>query len=746
MQPSPSKQSVVRPASALSLRDTTSATLHASKSRPSASISRPTPAKTPGVAEPIVKPNSRRSISATIPKPIASAVKDAPRQLRPASALAMARPTSAASNASSSTSTIPGKSVRPLPSQSRNGADSDIQTRFSQTSAALRAQIARAKAEKLSTRPVLLPTSKVTPQFDLEADPFNQRQPKEDNDVLLKRIESARVNGHLNAADMQLKGLPDDIRNMYDADSMVNSGIAWHETVDLCTLILADNEIDELTDKDFPDMDPRDCESSAGMQFAGLVTLDLRGNLLQSLPIGLHRLERLTTLNLARNQLGNAVLEVISQLPALKNLTLSHNNLTGHLPRVISKLDKLESLDLSSNKLLSLPDELRDLASLRMLNISANQLSGMPMDALEGLSLVGLNASHNALVGAFLPFSVAGLASLKMLDISHNSLASLAFSDNVALSSIQTLDVSHNRMISLPDMSGWTSLCKLIAVDNKISAIPTGLTTLSNLKHADFACNDIRQLDPRIANMHSLESLLLTGNPLRSSRLGTMSLSGLKQALAQVVEPAIEEELDSSSSSFDDEAIDLRSQPDQDNKSPWKTSDAGLVNLRAKKLTDDDADGLRAFLGVNTVRDLCLARNQFTSIPFQISLAQQLRHLDMSACALGGIYMDEMINLTSLVELDLSSNSLSTFEHLSAHLCAPLLESLDVSSNSLTGKLPALRLSFPRLIRLDVRDNKIDELDAAAVSGLESLNLSGNALHHVPCEVGTSWFSEIPRA
>ena len=88
---------------------------------------------------------------------------------------------------------------------------------------------------------------------------------------------------------------------MYNLESIANQNASWAESVDLTRLMAADNEIELLQDEVFPDVDPRELledEDAKGNQFGGLETLDLHGNILIALPLGLRRLELLTTLNL----------------------------------------------------------------------------------------------------------------------------------------------------------------------------------------------------------------------------------------------------------------------------------------------------------------------------------------------------------------------------------------------------------------------------------------------------------------
>ncbi len=138
--------------------------------------------------------------------------------------------------------------------------------------------------------------------FGLSDDPFNQQTRESGAKGLLrKRIEAARSDGRLNIAAMGFKEIPEEVMNMYNLESIAKQTASWAESVDLTRLMAADNEIELLQDEVFPDVDPRELledEDAKGNQFGGLETLDLHGNILIALPLGLRRLELLTTLNL----------------------------------------------------------------------------------------------------------------------------------------------------------------------------------------------------------------------------------------------------------------------------------------------------------------------------------------------------------------------------------------------------------------------------------------------------------------
>ena len=134
-------------------------------------------------------------------------------------------------------------------------------------------------------------------------DPFNQRD-KGSKSLLRKRIDAGRADGRLNIAAMGLSEIPDDVLNMYKYDPSDNS-IAWGEIVDLTAIIAADNEIAFLPDKLFPDVDINALEDGDedGPQFGGVLNLDLHGNTLGELPLGLRRLTQLTKLDLVSTEL-----------------------------------------------------------------------------------------------------------------------------------------------------------------------------------------------------------------------------------------------------------------------------------------------------------------------------------------------------------------------------------------------------------------------------------------------------------
>lgn len=434
-----------------------------------------------------------------------------------------------------------------------NDSLANNETSSPKSSAALREQIRKAKAERrsLSTKQQTATTTAPDNDFDVDkyADPFNQ-QPK--NVVMRRRVDAARSDGRLNIAAMGLKEVPEEVLKMYDYEYNKDNDTAWGEVVDLTRFIAADNELETIQDEVFPDTDPESIsqdDNTKAPQFGGIEHLDLHGNVLFDLPTGLRRLQMLTVLNLvgsltfdgrdrtdsnqSRNRLMNDAMDTITQIGSLKELRLAENALSGELTQMIEQLSNLEVLELQGNKLSSLPAEIRSLVNLRILNVSNNRLVSLPMASLVFCPLVELLATKNELPGTLFSPATPRMPRLRILDVSVNRLDALSLSDTDAtyLPELHTLNISFNSISSLLPMSFTPNLTEILAADNKISLLPQGFTDSMCLKAADFTGNDFRRLDERIALMDSLESFTIDANPLRERKFLTMNTHELKEDL-----------------------------------------------------------------------------------------------------------------------------------------------------------------------------------------------------------------------
>ncbi|KAF2167163.1 hypothetical protein M409DRAFT_22591 [Zasmidium cellare ATCC 36951] len=641
----------------------------------------------------------------------------------------------------------PAPAKRAEPAGTPGTAPGEPKRVVSNSSAALRQQIAAAKAAARKEKDAVKHDS---PQgfhaseddikfaFDLHADPFNQA-PRDEKHILRNRINTARMDGKLNIAAMGLKEIPVEVRQMYNAASMEESKVNWAEVVDLTRFIAADNEFEQLGDDVFPDRSAEDLsadEEGEGNQFGALELLDLHGNSLQNVPVGLRRLERLTTLNLSHNKLENPALDVVAQIKTLKELRLGNNSLTGNVPASICGLPYLEVLDLQANKLLGLPEALRELVALKVLNVSGNQLTALPMEAIQQLPLVELDASSNALIMSLVPLGgPSGHPTLQILNAANNSLAALTFYESLDMPQLRTLDVTNNHLTVLPAVTGWTELITLMSGDNKISDFPEGFTSLRKLRNVNLSSNEIRLVDPEIGRMDSLESLILASNPLREKKFLTMTAADIKRDLKSRLAPEVDDAVDLDEPTSPVTVIGDYERP----SSMWSLKASGVLDLASKDLSDDLSPVLGSFLNSNEVRQILLQLNKITCIPPALWMGQELRVLDLSDNIMSADYLSDELLLPSLQELNLSKCRISSFEPLTSQLQAPSLRVLNVSTNRLAGSLPALRSTYPQLTTLFASDNRMTSISADALRGMNTVNLSSNDIEQLPAEVGLLW-------
>ncbi|KAK5708927.1 hypothetical protein LTR17_020255 [Elasticomyces elasticus] len=570
------------------------------------------------------------------------------------------------------------------------------------------------------------------------ADPFNLA-PKDPKHVLRNRIKTAWTDGKLNIAGLALKAVPDEVLGMFDAEAMQTAGVNWAEVVDLTRLLAADNELEELGDGVFPDRPAEtwaegDGGAETGSPFGGLEVMDLHGNHLVSLPIGMRRMERLTKLDLSHNKLENSCLEIVAEISSLRELRLGHNNLSGNFPSAVcGGLKGLEILDLKANRLLSLPDAIRELVGLRVLDVGGNQLTTLPIGALQMLPLLELDASNNALIGSLFPLGcVGGHETLQVLNIANNSLAALTFSGEVGFPRLKVLDVTNNHFTGLPAMGGWVELATLTAGDNKITEIPEGFTGLRKLRTVNFTGNELRLLDPEIARMESLEVLVLAANPMREKKYLSMTAADIKKDLRSKLEPE-EDQVSEPETVIGPTGSHLGA-------SMWAIQGNGVLDLASLKLSDDVNDRLGSTLRTEEVRELRLQLNALTSVPPALWLGQDLRILDLSNNPFGSEdYFSAELELPVLQELNLSHCRLATLEPLMSQLTAPALRTINLTANKLSGAVPGLRITYPALTTLHARDNRFESLSADALRGFVTVDLGGNSLQGLPAELGLLW-------
>lgn len=132
----------------------------------------------------------------------------------------------------------------------------------------------------------------------------------------------------------------------------------------ITSLIMPRNKLTDLLSDSMPQISMQN--------FRYLTELNVSGNRLVSLPVGLGQLKNLTMLNMSENSLFNLPYS-IRQLNKLTYLDLSKNNF-GELGDDLQYCRKLAHLDLSRNLFREIPVSLIHMTALTNLNLSLNMV------------------------------------------------------------------------------------------------------------------------------------------------------------------------------------------------------------------------------------------------------------------------------------------------------------------------------------------------------------------------------------
>ena len=566
------------------------------------------------------------------------------------------------------------------------------------------------------------------PIIDTDAWPGEPVLPGDSNKGLLrKRLQTAVTSGTLNLAAMGLEAVPDEVMTMYETST---GSVGWSEMVDLTKVNMGDNKISHIEDRTFPDWtaDEMYADEDKSNQFAGLELLDFRNNLLQSIPIGLRRMERLSSLNLNGNKLSNTILDIVWQIPNLQTLSLSNNNLTGCLDTSSAVSKQIRVLDVSNNKIESLNIDGVQFANLQKLNISGNKLEDLPWTSLAPCPLLELVAASNDLSGVAFNGVVAGFDKLRELDLSRNSLVALAASMS-EFKSLQMLKVNGNHLRALPDIGNWQELVNIQLSENKLTEMPS-IWDLPLVKNADFGQNNIKTLDARIATMESLSSLDISGNPLRDRKFLSMSTADLKLDLEKRLERTAAAENTEHGTSSDIASTYV-----------WKASN-GVLDLSSSSLTSVDPSGINFDASNVPIHTLRLQNNDFVTLPVELlchpAVKDSLKSLDISHNP--RLHSTECLKsevvLPSLQSLYVVSTGLTSLDSLTLHLRAPELQEINISCHRLAGPVPHIRQWYPKVKTLLASDNWFSNVDVDAIKGLEVLDIRNNQIEGLPPTLG----------
>ncbi|XP_070781568.1 toll-like receptor 5 [Enoplosus armatus] len=305
--------------------------------------------------------------------------------------------------------------------------------------------------------------------------------------------------------------------------------------------------------------------------------------------------------------------------------------------------NSVHTLDLSKNRIFALQEGVfSPLREVAIVDVSQNRVNQIHRNAFEGLQghLKMLNLSHN-LLGEIYSYTFASLTNLRVLDLSYNHVGALGYGSFSGLPNLKALYLTENSLRELGFPAALPSLDYLLLNDNKL--LPSSVSSLTrfagNILYLSIDDNRLTNLGDVYTfstQLKRLQYLFFGGNTIRWCTLSRRV-------------PAI------GLNHF--RALDLHSSSLQ---SMW--SQGRCLNL---------FDNLAHVLGVN------LSFNALQSLP-------------------QGVFK----GLTSLVEMDLSSNALT---YLQPDVLPKSLKILSLSDNFIASPDPA---AFRSLIFLDLKTNR----------------------------------------
>nr|AAS48160.1 LRR protein WM1.12 [Aegilops tauschii] len=412
---------------------------------------------------------------------------------------------------------------------------------------------------------------------------------------------------------------------------------------------------------------------------------------------------------------------------------LRNNSFTGVITEEhFANLTSLKKIDLSSNNFkIVLNSDWRAPFTLEFAWFASCQMGPLFPHGLQRLKTNALDISNTTLKGEIPDWFWSAFSNARYLDISNNQISgslpahmhSMAFEELYLGSNhltgpiptlptnITLLDISNNTFLeTIPSNLGAPRLEVLSMHSNQIGGyIPESICKLEQLVYLDLSNNILEGEVPKCFDTHKIEHLILSNN----------SLSGKIPAFLQ----------NNTSLEF----LDLSWNKFSGRLPTWI---GNLVYLRF----------------------LVLSHNEFSdNIPVNITKLGHLQYLDLSHNNFSGAIPWHLPNLTFMttfeadsmggdmvvVEVDsmgeeFEADSLGQIlsvntkgQQLTYHKTLEYFVSIDLSCNSLTGKIPTDITSLAALMNLNLSSNQLSGQIPnmiGAVQSLVSLDLSQNKL------------------
>ncbi|KAH0704774.1 hypothetical protein KY285_019052 [Solanum tuberosum] len=508
-----------------------------------------------------------------------------------------------------------------------------------------------------------------------------------------------------------------------------------------------------------------------------LETLEISANLLEgNIPEEIGNLHNLNVLSIQHNKLTGSIpftifnissIEVIAftnnslsgnlpnglcnGLPILKKLYLSINNLHGHMPTSLSNCSQLQLLSLSINEFDGpIHSEIGRLSNLQFLYLDSNHFTGIIPEEIGNLvNLVDLSVENNQITGS-IPISIFNISSLQSLLLWGNNLSGFLPREIGNLTKMQFLNLKKNRFTG---------------------EIPKDIRNLVELEEFDVGFNSFSgSLPMEIFNISRLRTIQLSANNLSGTlppnigstlpNIGILYLHTLTNLVGTIPHSI------SNCSKLTDLELSQNKLSGLIPNSLGYLTHLNFLNLWGNNLTSDSfLSFLTSLTNCRRLTTLSLAFNPLNGmLPVSAgNFSKSLVKFYAAACKINGQIPNEVGNLSSLLDLDLSNNNLigsiptSTRNlrnlqrlylnnnkltgFIGDNLCKlQHLGAIYLGQNQLSGSLPNCLGNVTSLREIHMYSNKLSSNIPTSLGNLKNLmvlNLSSNNMvGSLPPEVG----------
>ena len=447
--------------------------------------------------------------------------------------------------------------------------------------------------------------------------------------------------------------------------------------------------------------------------------------------------------------LGFNIIEKVSriQYPRLRFLNLE-KNMIANITNAFNLLTSLQVLNVADNKINELPSGVfRSMTNLLQVNLEKNQIRKLEPGVFENAYLTKVNMSSNLLT-EIKPQSFSNLEILEVVDLSDNQISTI---DNGAFDTIPHLKKLHLQKNQLSSykadiytgmVGNDTELEYLDLSDNVITYLyPESFELHPQLKWVNFAMNRFAFFPTQfIKSLQQLEYLNLEKNQIKSLEdndfANLPNLRNLKLSMNEIESVSETAFQNSSQLQFIDISHNNISQLKNDLFNGILRLQLDASHNKIRSIPDKLFEKRKVF----RLESLDLSHNKFTEIPVNVLQNQyfSLETLKISHNNIKVIPSDANI-LVNVKEMDLSFNPLTSDSIINVLNEPKTVRSLNMAGTGI-GKVPVLETPF--LINLNLSHNNIkiindDILMKAKL--LESLDISNNSLPNLSSGLASTW-------